>query len=297
MAAQTKLPAPDDELAGSEAPLLDHLIELRTRLIRALVVLFVLLIACFFVAKPIYEILLEPYRVAVAPEKVEVIFTSPPEWFFTQLNVAFFAALLIGFPYLAYEIYGFVAPGLYKKERKAFVPYLIATPLLFVLGTSLVYFAVLPMALHFFLGMQTPEVRLLMKVSEYLSFAMTLILAFGICFQLPVILTLLAQIDLLGKKTLEKGRRYAIVIILIFAALITPPDPISQLGLSLPLYLLYEVSILSVGFIEKRRAAAEAARKAAEEAEATAAEPAETAVAATPSAATAPATTSPSSSS
>ncbi len=296
MAAQPKLPAPEDELAGSEAPLLDHLIELRTRLIRALIVVFVLLIACFFVAKPIYEILLEPYRVAVAPEKVEVIFTSPPEWFFTQLNVAFFAALLLGFPYIAYEIYGFVAPGLYKKERKAFIPYLVATPLLFVLGTSLVYFAVLPMALHFFLGMQTPEVRLLMKVSEYLSFAMTLILAFGICFQLPVILTLLAQIDLLGKKTLEKGRRYAIVIILIFAALITPPDPISQLGLSLPLYLLYEVSILSVGFIEKRRAAAEAARKAAEEADA-AAEPAPAAPTPAAAAPTVPATTSQSSSS
>lgn len=291
MAAQPKLPAPEDELAGSEAPLLDHLIELRTRLIRSIVVVFCLLIACFFVAKPIYEILLEPYRLAVAPEKVEVIFTSPPEWFFTQLNVAFFAALLIGFPYLAFEVYGFIAPGLYKKERKAFIPYLVATPLLFVLGTTLVYYAVLPMALHFFLGMQTPEVRLLMKVSEYLSFAMTLILAFGICFQLPVILTLLAQIDLIGKKTLEKGRRYAVVIILIFAALITPPDPISQLGLSIPLYLLYEVSIFSVGLVEKRRKAAEAARQAAEDAESAA-----EAAAAAPPAATAPATTSQSSS-
>lgn len=265
MAEQPKLPAPDDELAGSEAPLLDHLVELRTRLIRSIIVLFVLLIGLFFVAQQIYDILLQPYRNAVAPEKVEVIFTSPPEWFFTQLNVAFFGALMVGFPYLAIEVYGFVAPGLYKKERKAFIPYLVATPILFALGTLLVYFAVLPMALHFFLSMQTTEVRLLMKASEYLSFAMTLIIAFGICFQMPVILTLLAQIDLLGKKTLQKGRRYAVVIILIFAALITPPDPISQLGLSIPLYLLYEASILSVGIVEKRRAAKLAAEAAAAE--------------------------------
>lgn len=269
MAEQTKLEAPKDsateapdELAGSEAPLLDHLIELRKRMIRSLLVIFGLLIVLFFFAKPIYEALLEPYRAAVFPQPVEVIFTSPPEWFFTQLNVAFFAALLLGFPYLATEIYGFVAPGLYKKERGAFVPYLIATPVLFVLGTALVYFAVLPMALHFFLSTQTEEIRLLMKASEYLGFAMTLILAFGICFQLPVILTLLAQIDLVSSKTLKGGRKYAIVAILVFAAFITPPDPISQIGLSVPLYLLYEISIWSVMMIERRRAKALAAEAA-----------------------------------
>ncbi|MBN9361194.1 MULTISPECIES: twin-arginine translocase subunit TatC [unclassified Devosia] len=267
MAEQTKkLEAPKDapetekdELAGSEAPLLDHLIELRKRLIRSLLVIFGLLIVLFFFAKTIYEVLLEPYRAAVFPEPVEVIFTSPPEWFFTQLNVAFFASILFGFPYLATEIYGFVAPGLYKKERGAFIPYLIATPLLFLLGTGLVYFVVLPMALHFFLSTQTEEIHLLMKASEYLGFAMTLILAFGICFQLPVILTLLAQIDLISSKTLKGGRKYAIVAILVFAAFITPPDPISQIGLSVPLYLLYEISIWSVMMVERRRAKALAA--------------------------------------
>lgn len=266
MAEQTKLEAPkdapeagDDELAGSEAPLLDHLIELRKRLIRSLLVLFVLLIGCFFIAGTIFDVLVEPYRAAVAPAPVELIYTAPQEFFFTQLSLAFFGALFLGFPYLATEVYGFVAPGLYKKERRAFIPYLIATPVFFILGACMVYFAVLPLAMRFFHAMETTEITMLVKVSEYLGLAMTLILAFGICFQLPVVLTLLAQIDLVSSKTLKKGRRYAIVAILVFAAFITPPDPISQIGLALPMYLLYEISILSVRWIEKRRAAALAA--------------------------------------
>lgn len=267
MAEQTKLEAPktaepEDELAGSEAPLLDHLIELRKRLIRSLLVIFALLIVCFFFATPIFDILVQPYRNAIYPQPVELIYTAPQEFFFTQLSLAFFGAVFLGFPYLAYEIYGFVSPGLYKKERGAFIPYLIATPIFFLLGACMVYFAVLPLAMHFFHAMETSEIKLLAKVSEYLGLAMTLIIAFGICFQLPVILTLLAQIDLVSSETLKKGRKYAIVGILIFAAFITPPDPISQLGLSLPMYLLYELSIWSVSLIEKRRAkklAAEAA--------------------------------------
>ncbi|RYE45539.1 MAG: twin-arginine translocase subunit TatC [Hyphomicrobiales bacterium] len=266
MAEQTKLEAPkdaaaveQDELAGSEAPLLDHLIELRKRLIRSLLVIFALLIVCFFFAGTIFDVLVQPYREAVAPAPVELIYTAPQEFFFTQLSLAFFGALFLGFPYLATEVYGFVAPGLYKKERRAFIPYLVATPVFFVLGAAMVYFAVLPLAMRFFHAMETTEITMLVKVSEYLGLAMTLILAFGICFQLPVVLTLLAQIDLVSSATLKKGRRYAIVGILVFAAFITPPDPVSQIGLALPMYLLYEISILSVRWIEKRRAAALAA--------------------------------------
>lgn len=265
-----KLPPPvadeEDEIAGSEAPLLDHLIELRKRLIRSLIVLFVLLIGCFIFADTIFNILLEPYRSVVAvPEDLEIIYTAPQEYFFTQLSLAFFGALFIGFPYLAIEIYQFVAPGLYKRERKAFVPYLIATPVFFVLGACMVYFAVLPLAMGFFQSMQTEEIRMLVKVSEYLGLAMTLIIAFGICFQLPVVLTLLARVELINVEQLKKGRRYAIVGILAAAAFITPPDPISQIGLAMPMYLLYELSILSVRWVERSRAAAEAAEAARSE--------------------------------
>jgi sec-independent protein translocase protein TatC len=185
-----------------------------------------------------------------------MIFTAPQEYFFTQLSLAFFGALFLGFPYLAVEIYGFVAPGLYKKERRAFIPYLVATPVFFTLGAMMVYFAVLPLAMAFFHSMETEEITMLVKVSEYLGLAMTLILAFGVCFQLPVVLTLLAQIELVSSAALKRGRRYAIVAILAAAAFITPPDPISQIGLALPLYLLYEVSILSVRWVERRRAKA-----------------------------------------
>jgi sec-independent protein translocase protein TatC len=258
MAEQPKLtgPAnnPEDELAGTEAPLLDHLIELRKRLIRSAVVIIGLLIVCFFFASGIFDILVQPYRDVVFPEPVELIYTAPQEFFFTQLSLALFGAVFLGFPYLAIEIYGFVAPGLYKKERRAFIPYLVATPVFFVLGAAMVYFAVLPMAMRFFNSMETAEITMLIKVSEYLGLAMTLILAFGICFQLPVILTLLARIELISSGTLKKGRKYAIVAILVVAAFITPPDPISQIGLALPMYLLYELSILSVRWVERSRA-------------------------------------------
>lgn len=249
-------PEVEDELAGSEAPLLEHLIELRKRLIYCAIAIVVLMVGCFLISKNIFDILLVPYRGVYANDPthtIELIYTAPQELFFTELNLAFFGAIFLGFPFLATQIYLFMAPGLYKHERKALVPYLIATPVFFVMGALMVYFTVLPMALHFFAGMETEEIKLMPRVSEYLGFAMTLILAFGVCFQLPVVLTLLAQIDLVNVEMLKKGRRYAIVGILIVAALITPPDPISQIGLALPMYALYELAILSVRFVQKRR--------------------------------------------
>ncbi|WEJ60281.1 twin-arginine translocase subunit TatC [Devosia sp. FJ2-5-3] len=252
----------EDELAGSEAPLLEHLIELRKRLIRCAIAIVVLMVVCFLLAGNIFDILLNPYRSIYAdPGDMQLIYTAPQEFFFTQLNLALFGAIFLGFPYLATQIYGFMAPGLYKHERRALVPYLVATPVFFLMGALMVYFVVLPMALGFFAGMQTDEIKLLAKVSEYLGLAMTLILAFGVCFQLPVVLTLLAQIDLINVDQLKKGRRYAIVGILIVAAFITPPDPISQIGLALPMYGLYELSILSVRWIQRRREAALAAQE------------------------------------
>jgi sec-independent protein translocase protein TatC len=262
--------AEEDELKGSEAPLLDHLIELRKRLIYSLAAIVVLFVICAIFSSRIYEILILPYAWGAGGiEKVEMIFTAPQELFFTYMSVALFGAVFLAFPVIATQVYAFVAPGLYKKERRAFVPYLVATPVFFVLGAALVYFAVTPMAMHFFLGMQqttegTAQITLQTRTSEYLSFIMTLILAFGVCFQLPVILTLLARIGLVNTAQLGKGRKYAIVGILAVAAFLTPPDPISQIGLSLPMYALYELSILSVRWVEKQRAAKEAqAAKAA----------------------------------
>lgn len=271
--ATAELPPPkteEDELKGSEAPLLDHLIELRKRLIYSLAAVVVFFLVCFFFAKPIYDLLLLPYRWAAGgSQDVKLIFTAPQELFFTYMNVALFGALFLAFPIIAGQIYAFVAPGLYKRERRAFVPYLVATPVFFILGALMVYFAVAPMALHFFLGMQQTaaapgdvQIEMQTRVSEYLGFIMTLIIAFGICFQLPVILTLLARIELVNSKQLGKGRKYAIVGILAIAALLSPPDPISQIGLSIPMYALYEFSIFAVRWVEKQRATREAAEAA-----------------------------------
>ncbi|MEQ9636229.1 MAG: twin-arginine translocase subunit TatC [Devosia marina] len=252
-----------DELAGSEAPLLEHLTELRKRLIRSAIAVVALMMVCFIFAGQIFDVLLNPYRsIYPNPGDMELIYTAPQEFFFTQLNLSLFGAVFLGFPYVATQIYGFVAPGLYKHERKALIPYLVATPVFFLLGASMVYFVVLPLALGFFAGMQTDEIKLLARVSEYLGLATTLILAFGICFQLPVVLTLLAQIDLVNVNMLRKGRRYAIVGILALAALVSPPDPISQIGLAMPMYALYELAILSVRYVQKRREAALAAQDA-----------------------------------
>ena len=264
-------PAPDNDdadLAAGEMPLLDHLIELRTRLIYSIVTVGVLCIVCFIFSDWLFDFLLGPFKAAVPKiSDVHLIYTAPQEFFFTKMSVALFAAIFFSFPMIASQIYMFVAPGLYKRERRAFLPYLVATPIFFVLGAALVYYIVVPMALRFFLGMQETDpngvsITMQTRVSEYLSFIMTLILAFGVCFQLPVVLTLLARIGLVGSGFLKKGRKYAIVAFLIVSALLAPPDPFSQIGLTVPLYLLYEFSIQAVVWVERQRLAREAEEKA-----------------------------------
>lgn len=252
----------EDELNASKAPLIDHLIELRRRLMWALAAIFLAFVICFWFAKPIYNLLLWPYRLAAGVDApIELIYTAPQEFFFTQVKLALFGAIFIAFPVIASQLYMFVAPGLYRKERKAFLPFLIATPILFLIGAALVYFAAMPLAMRFFLSMQETgdqpvQILLTAKVSEYLSLIMTLILAFGICFQLPILLMLLARAGIVTSTTLKHYRRHAILGVFLAAALLTPPDPVSQLALAVPTLLLYEISIFAVKMVEKKRAAA-----------------------------------------
>ena len=259
-----------EDIDSSKAPLIDHIIELRSRLIKSLMALFVAFLVCFFFAQDIFNILVWPYARAVGDaSEVELIYTAPQEYFFTQIKVAFFGAFFIAFPIIATQIYKFVAPGLYRNERGAFLPFLIATPILFLIGACLVYFAVMPLAMAFFLSMQQPagpdqaSIELLARTSEYLGLIMILIFAFGIVFQIPVILTLLARAGLISSDDLRGKRKYAIVIAFIIAAVLTPPDPVSQISLAIPAILLYEISIFAVRRIERTRAKREAAEAAA----------------------------------
>ncbi|WP_293677723.1 twin-arginine translocase subunit TatC [uncultured Phenylobacterium sp.] len=280
---------PDEaEIEASRAPLLDHLVELRSRLIVCVASIIVGFAICFFFSTPIYEFLTHPFELAgqifAAQQKGEakgpfdlffvvvglksitavagstpgMIFTAPLEFFFTKLKLAGFGAVVLTFPVLAWQVYAFVAPGLYKRERYAFLPFLVAAPVLFLMGAALVYYIIMPFVLWFSLSQQIVgtsgiQVQMVPKVSDYLTLVTTLLLAFGLCFQLPVVLTLLGMARIVTSEMLWKGWRYAVLAVVVVAAVVTPPDPISQLLLATPIIGLYFVSVGCVKLIELRR--------------------------------------------
>ncbi|WP_421859339.1 twin-arginine translocase subunit TatC [Oricola sp.] len=251
-------------MEATAAPLMSHLIELRSRLMWSIGAFFIAFVICYSLSTQIFNLLVVPFQWAVdwldlARDDVRFIYTAPQEFFFTRIKIGAFGGLVLAFPVIAAQLYMFVAPGLYRNERGAFLPYLVATPVLFLIGAALVYFMIIPMAMWFFLSMEQTggdgiaSIQHLPKVSEYLGLIMTLIFAFGIVFQLPVAITLLARAGLVTTEGLADKRKYAVVIAFVAAAILTPPDPLTQIGLAVPTILLYEVSIFAARHVERQR--------------------------------------------
>ncbi len=247
------------DIDASEAPLIDHLVELRQRLIYSVAGFLIAFLLAFYFSSELLHFLIRPFKVGTGQD-VGLISIKLLGVFLVKLKIAMFGGLFVAFPLIASQIYRFVAPGLYKHERNALLPYLIATPIFFLLGAALVYFMLLPVAIKFFYALAagtgdatSAGIQLMPDIEAYLDFVMTLMLAFGLTFQLPVALTLLGQIGIVKHEQLKRGRRFALVGVAILAGIITPPDPISMVTMIVPLFALYEVAVITVGFMERRR--------------------------------------------